>query len=133
MVVPCVDEQIWSKLPEKDRAEDKHLQNLGHLLLQGQFALQPVLEYFLKKEGDEEDKLMERVQQTAKTSSFAHKKLVAKRRNQIRLHLDEKYKSMAKKDLPVTAHIFGEDLDKKVNALDKTKDIMEKNRGNLRG
>ena len=59
-------------------------------------------------------------------SSLLHKKFVSRRRAFLRPHIEEKYKSVAKRDLPITAHLFGEDLDKKVEVLDKTKDIIEK-------
>jgi hypothetical protein len=126
MVVPRVDEHIWLRLEEKVRSEDRYLQNLERLILQSQFALQPALEYFLKKEGPEEDKLLGLLQQSAKLSSYLNKKLVARRRNLIRPYLGEKYKSVAKKDLPITFHLFGEDLEKKVDNIDKTKDILDK-------
>ena len=128
MVVPRVDEHIWMRLDEKQRTEDRYLENLERLVLQSQFALQPALHYFLKKEGAEEDKLLSSLQQSAKISSLLNKKLVARRRILLRPHLEEKYQSLAKKDLPITEHLFGEDLDKKVEALDKTKDIVEKAR-----
>ena len=126
MVVPRVDDHVWGKLDDKVKSEDRFWQNLEKLLLQSQFALQPAIEYFLNKEGEEEDKLLGLMQQSAKMSSLLHKKFVSRRRALLRLHIEEKYKSVAKRDLPITAHLFGEDLDKKVEVLDKTKDIIEK-------
>ena len=128
MQVPRVDEHLWRKLEDKQRKEDKSLQDMEHLLLQSQFALLPAMEYFLKKEGGEEDKILGLLQKSAQISSFLNKKLVAKRRMLLRPHLEEKYKVLAKRDLPVTEHLFGEDLEKKVENLDKTKDIIEKPR-----
>ena len=125
MKVPRVDENVWMKLEEKQRREDKHLQVLEQLVLQSQLALQPVMEYFLKKEGKEEDELLGRLQKSAKISSFLNKKLVAKRRTLLRPQLEEKYQVLAKKDLPITEHLFGEELEKKVEHLDKTKDIVD--------
>ena len=128
MRVPRVGEPVWRKLEEKQRKKDKSLQGLEHLLLQSHFTLLPAMEYFLKKEGGEEDKILGLLQKSAQISSFLNKKLVAKRRMLLRPHLEDKYKVLAKRDLPVTEHLFGDDLDKKVENLDKTKDIIEKPR-----
>lgn len=125
MVVPRVDEHVWAKFDDKTRSEDRSWQNVERLVLQSQFTLQPALEYFLKKEGEEEDKMLGLLRQSAKISSLLHKKLISHRRGLLKPHFEGRYKSLIKKDLPITPHLFGEDLSQKVDSLDKTKNIVE--------
>ena len=65
------------------------------------------------------------LQQSAKMASLLHKKLVARRRCLLRPHIEQKYKSFIRKDLPITAHLFGENLTQKVDSLDKANNIVE--------
>ena len=123
MLVPCVDEHIWSKLSVRSKKQDLSVMKLQGLLLQVQSAIINTVEKMCSNNFDQKESIKDLIDSSA-VLSHVNKQLSSKRRDAFRPLLNNNFKDACSHSNKIGKTLFGEDINKTIQNIASTNKVM---------
>ncbi|XP_070185868.1 uncharacterized protein [Littorina saxatilis] len=122
LIVPRVNPEIWSVLDHSTKSADLKLQRTQKCLLKATYALANTADKCVKSEMQHMKDLVRDISDAVSLNLKTVHEMSMERRSKILNSptVNKKYRKLTSDDIPITEHLFGDDLKSVLTAIDST-------------
>ncbi|XP_062613264.1 uncharacterized protein LOC134275041 [Saccostrea cucullata] len=133
ITVPRINKGIWSSLPRKARDQDLKLQHIQSTMCKTFYPLIHLMDKLLKAQTAKQGLAQTDVtdcfalcNDTFKLLQLGFSEMSQRRRLSLRPELSNEYKALCAAEIPVTDHLFGDELEKQIKEITDAKKVSRK-------
>ena len=137
LLVPQVNQELWENLPFGSKCKDLALQRIQQTTVKSSTAVVQLIDLLLIAKNTPAqlkiDEILRLAFDSLLLSTNALHEISARRKEQIRPELDKQYQRICGRQLPISKHLFGEDLSQAIKDLNETQKLTARVLSRSRG